>query len=891
MNRPEYRYRREDFQELPVTLHHLDVYLSFFDDRVEGINRLEMTARQPLESLTLDAADLEILEVEWISLENGAGEPLSYDYLEDSDRLVVHLPRRIREGERLAVRTITKCFPSDTILEGIYKDVTPRGAPQQFMSQCQQWGFQRILPIFDDCRAKCTMTTTLEADARYTHLVSNGNASLEANPHGKPVPKPGDPGRQIITYRNPVPMAPYLFIACAGTWEVLEDEVAYDSGRRVRLQYLVPPGRKEGARIPLEILKKAVLWVARTQDYEYTGEAYRTICMTRSNFGGMENVGNTTIVTDAALVDEHTLDSSLLYAHAVIVHEFEHNQCGSETTMETPFDVWLNEAYTVDVERRFLAHMFDPAFVRLHQVDSIRHPLLGPLAIEDGGHLGRIVRDGFNDPDELIDSVTYVKAAEVIRMLRLTLGEETFRRGKALYFSRYRHGNANTDQFFACFEEISGRSLEQFKREWLYRIGYPKVTARGSFDAEKQQYRLTFRQRWEGEGGPFHCPVEVALVDRRGRDMEGARKVHELLEEEGELVFDDLPGPPAFASLNRGCSFYGTFELEDASEETLALQARLDPDGFNRVDAMRRLTDRQRIPLLHDPGAPVGESWLELVGEILDGSRSSPALQAYLLRIEEQPMDRRYAVWYPELVAARDTLMKAVNRRCRQALVDRFHQLETYAPLDATRPGKGMEERLLKNTLLDLVAVDDTPASHELVVNHFRHATTATDRVGALVALNRSSCPERLAILEEVYKAWSSHLSGYANYLRVVAGGEGDDVFEMIRREKERETFDIKHPTWCRALFLPMAVNTRKVWTDEGIRWVADTVVELSSVNTTVASRLLNAFQHVQRLKSPLKEWTARALEDVLEAVSSRDNPTIHWQARSYLQGTGPAAG
>ena len=59
--------------------------------------------------------------------------------------------------------------------------------------------------------------------------------------------------------------------------------------------------------------------------------------MGRSNFGGMENAGNTTIVTDAALIGEHTLDQFLFYSHAVIVHEFEHNQCGSMTTMETPF--------------------------------------------------------------------------------------------------------------------------------------------------------------------------------------------------------------------------------------------------------------------------------------------------------------------------------------------------------------------------------------------------------------------------------------------------------------------------------------------------------------------------------------------------------------------------
>ncbi len=124
------------------------------------------------------------------------------------------------------MRTRSVCRPSDYVLEGIYKDVTPPGAPQQYMSQCQQWGFQRIMPIFDDCRAKCTMRTTLEADVAYTHLISNGDIDPAANPDGVPVRKPGQPDRQIITFNNPIPMPPYLFIACAGTWDVLRDRVS-----------------------------------------------------------------------------------------------------------------------------------------------------------------------------------------------------------------------------------------------------------------------------------------------------------------------------------------------------------------------------------------------------------------------------------------------------------------------------------------------------------------------------------------------------------------------------------------------------------------------------------------------------------------------------------------
>jgi len=917
MGDKRFKYMRQDFGELPVHLHHLTIHLNFLEHCVEASNVLEMTARVPLEEIELDACDLEILQVQWIEspgetfqgsspnagdgsenapgtgisavespvpdLDKHCGVPLPYEYQSSRNRLIVGLPHRVQASERFRVRTFTRCTPSDNILEGIYRDSTPAGAPQQYMSQCQQWGFQRIMPIFDDCRAKCTMTTTLEADARYTHLISNGNIDRRRNPEGRPVLKPGDPSRQVITYENPVPMAPYLFIACAGTWDVLADEVTLNSGRKVRLEYLVPPGSIENARIPMDILKEAILWVQRTQDYEYTGDTYRTICMNKSNFGGMENVGNTTIVTDAALINEHTLDQSLLYAHAVIVHEFEHNQCGSETTMETPFDVWLNEAYTVDVERQFMADIFDRSFVRLNQVETIRNPLLGPLAIEDGGHAGRIVREGFNNPDELIDGVTYVKAAEVIRMLRLIIGDEDFRKGKTLYFTRYRHGNANTDQFFECFEEVSGVSLEQFKRNWLYTIGYPKVHVETAYDAATGLYRIRFRQDVEPGGTIFHLPIELALVDGSGNDLEGTRCVFQLKEASRDLVFENIPDAPAFASLSRDYSFYGTLNHANVTEENLVLQTRLDPNPYNRVDAMRQLTDRRRIQLLHDPSLEVDSSWLDLYGEILDDGRLPSALKAYFLRIDEQPLDRTYSTWYPELVAAREKLMLAVNRRYRGRILEQFDRIDTYSQSPNRSPKEGIEDRMLKQVLLDLAVVDDSQESHQVIVRHYRRATTANDRVGGLAALSRSSSPERRPLLEEAYRSWHGHLSGYANYLRVVAGGTREDVFAMIEEEKRRPTFDINQPTWCRSLLLPMAANNKMLWTDHGIAWLADQVIELAPINATTASRLLNAFQHVHRMRIDLKEKVMVSLERIVDRVPESVCPTIFGQASAYL--------
>lgn len=879
-----YKYFREEFPPLPVKLHHMELYINFLDSYVEVENILDVSAVKDLKKIELDARDLEIVDVSWNQAPPSSGNShVTYEYLRESNKLVVMLDKPIRTGERFKLRTTTRCIPSEKVLEGIYKDVTPSGAPQQYMSQCQQWGFQRIAPVFDDCRAKCRMLTTIEADARYTHIISNGDIDLTRNPAEAPRLKTGDPSRKVITYRNDIPMAPYLFLVCVGTWDTLVDNVTYDSGKTVRLEYLVPPGRTQGAVVPMAILKESVLWVKATQGYEYASDVYRTICMTKSNFGGMENVGNTTIVTDAALVDEHTTDMSLLFAYAVIVHEFEHNQCGSETTMETPFDVWLNEAYTVDVERGFLRDVFDPTFVRLNQVDSIRSPLLGPLAIEDTGTAGKIVREGFNDPDELIDSVTYVKAAEVIRMLRLLIGEDNFQTGKELYFSRYKDSNANTEQFFQCFEEVSGRSLDQFMKCWLYRIGYPKVLVKTHFDSKTMRNKIHFSQQQEGAGiSPFRMPIQIALIDHNGKVIPGTDRVFDFSTPTAETVFDNINSQPAFASINRDYSFYGTCRIENENIETLILQIRLDDNLFNRIEAFRRLTDLQRVKLLNDPDAEIDTVWLDLFSELLTDPGLSSSTKAFFLRVDEQPLDREYSSWHIELVQAREKLIRAVNQSLKPELVKQFHSLDTYRAKSS--PKDGIEDRILKQTLLEMICMDDGFDSHDLIRGHYERANTASDKIGALVALNRSSMSERFDILERTYVECRGHISAYANYLRIISSGRQDDVFDMIEKERNRPPFDITNPTWSRALFLTMAGNTKKIWTAEGVDWATRTIVELAPINTYVASKLVNVFQSFKRMRPNLKPLVHEALKTIVEKVTEDVSATVNRQARSYLE-------
>lgn len=119
-----YKYRREDFGELPVTLHHLTIDLNFLDGFVEAASCLDMTARQPLEKIELDAKDLTIVKVEWVKDAHDIAESavsLQYDYEQEKDKLIVTLLDRVDAGQRFSCEPSPAAYPRTISWKGFTK--------------------------------------------------------------------------------------------------------------------------------------------------------------------------------------------------------------------------------------------------------------------------------------------------------------------------------------------------------------------------------------------------------------------------------------------------------------------------------------------------------------------------------------------------------------------------------------------------------------------------------------------------------------------------------------------------------------------------------------------------------------------------------------------------
>jgi len=83
---------------------------------------------------------------------------------------------------------------------------------------------------------------------------------------------------------------------------------------------------------------------------------------------------------------------------------------GSQVTGLSPFQIWLNEAVTVHIQRKREHLLFGDDFRRLYEVLISFRPGVGPLAQDESAVAMPIEPVGFNRTQELISMMTYVES-------------------------------------------------------------------------------------------------------------------------------------------------------------------------------------------------------------------------------------------------------------------------------------------------------------------------------------------------------------------------------------------------------------------------------------------------------------------------------------------------
>lgn len=913
----EFKYYPEDFGDLTVKVKHMDLTFDVFEDHTIVHSNLNVKTLKPIKELTLNAKNLEIKKVE--------GEQVaSHNYKKDEDILIITFKEEIKPNTDITITTESICKPTKHILEGIYYDETPKGCPCTQITQCQQWGFQRIVPCIDDMTAKCTYSTTIIADKCYTNMITNGDLVEERTDVGN--------NREKIKYDNTVtPMATYLFFLGVGTYATFTKEFEYPDGKTFTLELLVPPeSKKDIAEKALQILNDGIMWIyiftgpecydevdkrkklynltikrdllkkeKETEElkeirkeikalaeelpsfgYKYTGTVYREIGMQNSDFGGMENVGNTTITTNRIMPFEHMTDPSFEYMIRVKVHEFYHNLNGSEVTGRSPFEIWLNEAVTVHIEREHHSFLFGKDYGRLSEVLSLLGQS-GTLARDASAASMPIEPNGFNDPNELITGITYVKAPEFVRMMQTLMGDKAFVKGLHTYHSKFKHSNASRAQWVEAMEGVAKKDFKGMAQQWLKQVKYPTIYVKTAHNEETKEYIIKIKQT---TNEVWSFPFTVAIVDKKGKDI--AEKTVWVKEKEEEIIFKNVQ-KPAFASLSRGFTFFGKVKHR-ATDEELYLQAEKDSDIINRYMAFYHLADKEKHKIIKGKKGDVSKKFIRLFFKLLSDERLMKNVSAQFVAIFESVEDKKFAHHYGKLYKAKKKITKAIAQKHKEALIELYEKYK-YKKSDAPYVEQqvfNIKTRQVKNLCLALLAKLDTKDIHAMIKEQFNNPTCASDKIIAFSLYINSKAKDKNELIKEYEKEAKQHLVSWETFLAVIAGNDSDDAIEIMKRIEKSDAFRIEQANDQRALFCRFAGNKKKsLLTEEGRAYLQESMIKLAKINEYSTGHMLTVFGNVDQMEEHYHVPLIQILVNLLKNISQKDEPSVFNTTKRILAG------
>jgi leukotriene-A4 hydrolase len=334
-----------------------------------------------------------------------------------------------------------------------------------------------MLPCQDTPSVKATVSATITVD---TPLVAVMNAIKIGTEQ--------QDGHTIFKFEQKVPIPTYLISLIVGELK----------------------GKQIGPRSTLwseqEILDEGAYEFANTEKFiaaaeeflpAYAWGTYDLIILPPSfAYGGME--GTTTTVSPTLLAGDRSLEN-------VIAHEIAHSWSGNLVTNKNWESFWLNEGFTVYIERRIIARLSGEAEADLHALLGYYH-LVESLEMYDAQkkpELTKMVPDLTKvDPDDAFSSLPYEKGFNFLYYLakQIVGNTEKFEEFLKSYFSKFASQSITADDMKNYFinyftPTVSADKLNSIEWDkWFFSEGYPVV--KNEFDSSKADAAKQLAQKW-----------------------------------------------------------------------------------------------------------------------------------------------------------------------------------------------------------------------------------------------------------------------------------------------------------------------------------------------------------------------------------------------------------
>jgi aminopeptidase N len=432
----------------------------------------------PEAPLILDTRGLRIREVRAIAAAGAAPRTVPYrlgpvDPLLGAP-LVIEIP-----ADTTTVVVAYETSPEASALQWVAPEGTAGKRHPFLYSQCQAIHARSLLPCQDSPRVRFTYEATLVAPAHLKAVM----AAEGPRPGPRPEGRDADDREAAHQFVMEHPIPSYLVALAVGDLEFRS------LGERTGVW--AEPATLERAAFEFADVE-AMLAAAERRFGPYRWGRYDILVLPPSfPYGGMENP-RLTFATPTVLAGDRS-------QVALIAHELAHSWSGNLVTNATWADFWLNEGFTVYLERRIVADVFGERRAAMESV-------LGLGELEDA--LAKLPpRDQIlnpdltgRDPDESVTPIAYEKGALFLETLAARLGRDRVQAFLKNYFDQFAFRSITTAQFedYLRAELFRGGPPPVDLQAWIHQPGLPADAARPA-SARFDQIAALARRWFTGE--------------------------------------------------------------------------------------------------------------------------------------------------------------------------------------------------------------------------------------------------------------------------------------------------------------------------------------------------------------------------------------------------------
>lgn len=603
---------------------HIRLDLTINEQQKEISGCATITLKPFLHSLTDITLDAAALNIRSVSL---GGQTLDFETLPKTLVITLDRPYTCDESLTLAISYSAKPQKGMFFIE---PDKDYPNKPSQVWTQGQPDDSSYWFPCFNEPADKCSSEMVVTVNSKYM-AISNG----------KLVEVSEDKAHNTKTFhwRQEKPHASYLFSLVVGEYEEVQEEV-----EGCQLRYFVYKGHKEQISKIYGRTPAMLKLFAEKFGTSYPFDKYSQVLVADFTFQGMENTSATTltdILLEWALTKPATAQD--ISHDELIAHELAHQWWGDLVTCKSWAHNWLNEGFATYSEVLWQEHALGTDGAAVYRMQDCNLYWRQDLAESRRP----IVTDRYHYSVELFDRHAYQKGALVLHMLRQELGEAAFFKGIQYYLQKHALGVVETHDLKVALEEVTGRQLDSFFQQWVYRAGYPEFKVTSNWDRTQQILHLHVAQTQQVDSQTplFRIPINIEITT-----AEGVRNCQILIDRAEADYYFPLSSKPLMVIFDKGEHVLKTLEFSKSKEEYL-YQLKNDSSVLGRIRAARELSafeddqviDSLQDRLLTDPAWAVGVAAAATLGEFKNLRARQALEQGY--KKSRHAYIRRACVW------------------------------------------------------------------------------------------------------------------------------------------------------------------------------------------------------------------------------------------------------